>query len=221
MSRHPRALPLPARPSLVYETRSRRAGSEHIAGLDEVGRGAWAGPVVAAAVVLPLERFDLARTLDGVRDSKQMTPKQRRAWAPRIQTIARSTGIGEASAQEVDSLGLIAATRLAMRRALNALSFVPDQLLIDHLALPGVDLPQIAITHGDALALSIAAASVIAKVHRDEAMTAWERLFPGYGFARHKGYGTREHQRALQRLGACEIHRRSFAPVAGDAPTSP
>jgi ribonuclease HII len=206
-----------SQPGLFYELELLRSGSMLIAGVDEAGRGAWAGPVVAAAVVLPVQRFDLAYKLNGVQDSKQMTPAQRAIWFSSIQEIAQSTAIGYATALEIDSIGLSAATRKAMQRAITQLAVEPQHLLIDHIRLPEVKVPQTAVTHGDASILSIAAASVIAKVARDRAMIAFGRLFPGYGFENHKGYGTSAHREALERLGACEIHRRSYSPISQDA----
>jgi len=203
-------------PSLNWERRLRRRGALRIAGLDEVGRGAWAGPVVAAAVVLPMGMRKLAAALRGVRDSKQMTSAQRARWAQAIQDLAEA-GVGQASPQEVDALGLIPATRLAMARALATLKVPPDHLLIDHLRLPDIPLPQTPITFGDQISLSIAAASVVAKVTRDRTMDELEREHPGFGFARHKGYGTEEHRRALAELGPTVIHRYSYMPVAARA----
>lgn len=202
------------RPDLTFEFELLRDDCVHIAGLDEAGRGAWAGPVIAAAVILPLERFNLVWSLEGVRDSKQMTPIQRETWASRIHQVALTVGLGVASADEVDRLGLIPATREAMKRALTDLCEPPEHLLIDHLRLPEVALPQTALTRGDSRVLSIAAASVIAKVTRDQAMLTLDASFPGYGFARHKGYGTAEHRAALKRLGPCPFHRFTYAPIA-------
>ena len=201
------------RPSLAREFELLSAGHTLVAGLDEAGRGALAGPVVAAAVILPLERFDLARVLEGVRDSKQLSPVARQRWAVEVRRVARAVGIGESSAEEVDRIGLLPATRLAMQRALSALGSPPTYLLIDHLRLSDLDLPQDAITRGDQTVLSIAAASVIAKVARDRVMDELGFRYPGYGFQRHKGYGTSEHRRALARFGICPEHRRSYAPV--------
>jgi ribonuclease HII len=206
------------RPDLSFELDLLQSGVKHVAGLDEAGRGAWAGPVYAAAVILPINRFDLARCLEGVRDSKQMTPAQRERWAIHISKIARAIGVGQSSAGEVDSIGLISATRLAMTRALAALREPAEHLLIDYIGLPDIHLPQTPLPHGDARVLSIAAASVIAKVARDRAMVAFDEHFPGYGFSRHKGYGTSHHRHALQRLGPCPIHRRTYAPVAALTP---
>jgi ribonuclease HII len=202
------------RPDLTFEYALLQSGCLRVAGLDEAGRGAWAGPVTAAAVVLPLNRFDLANVLMGVRDSKQMSHSQREEWAINIVQVALAVGIGTSSAQEVDTIGLIPATRKAMQQAIADLKPPPQHLLIDHLRLPDIELPQIALTRGDKRALSIAAASIIAKVARDRTMISFDTTYPGYGFSRHKGYGTSAHRDALQRLGPCSIHRRSFAPVA-------
>jgi ribonuclease HII len=201
-------------PTLRLERRLWRLGLQFIAGLDEAGRGAWAGPVVAAAVVLPSDVAGLASILKGVRDSKQMTAANRARWAPKIRHIARGVGVGLATNGEIDELGLLPATRLAMLRALSELSHAPEYLLIDHLPLPEVDLAQAALTRGDARVLSIACASVIAKVYRDQIMDQMDHEHPGYGFAEHKGYGTRAHQQALHDLSPCEIHRRSYQPIA-------
>lgn len=201
-------------PDLVLELALHNEGIAIIAGVDEAGRGSWAGPVVAAAVVLPLERSNLKTELDGVRDSKQLNARQRSHWAGIILEIGSSIGVGQATAEEVDTLGLIPATRSAMTRALHELDPLPDYLLIDHILLPEFELPQTALPRGDAIVLSIAAASIIAKVTRDNIMIEFEEHYPGYGFPRHKGYGTSAHQEALAALGPSPIHRRSFTPIA-------
>ncbi len=206
-----------ALPGLETEHSLRKQGAVRIAGLDEAGRGALAGPVVAAAVVLPIERPDLSERLAGVRDSKQLSPPARARAAALIRRIALACGLGSATSSEIDGLGVVPATRLAMQRALESLQTSPDYLLLDHISLPQSRLAQRSITRGDASVLSIAAASVLAKVARDEAMAAAEDRYPGYGFARHKGYGTAAHQAALERLGPCPLHRQSFAPVAASA----
>ncbi|OGO12965.1 MAG: ribonuclease HII [Chloroflexi bacterium RBG_13_68_17] len=206
--------PAEQQPSLVMEQALRAHGFACIAGLDEAGRGAWAGPLTAAAVILPLENAGLAGLLIGVRDSKIMTARQRTRWAESIRQVALAWAVGEASVDEVDGLGPLRASRLAMTRALNGLRLQPVHLLIDHLCLPEVTLPQTALPHGDALVLSIAAASVLAKVSRDQEMVSLDCAFPDYGFGRHKGYGTPQHRHALQRLGPSAVHRRSYAPVA-------
>lgn len=201
-------------PTLQHEQQLWRAGYRNVAGVDESGRGAWAGPVVAAAVILPHNRASLRADLQGVRDSKRMTPQARDRWAAEICRIAVAVGIGRADNREIDELGLLPATRLAMNRALSGLTSPPQYLLIDHLPLPESELEQAAITRGDASVLSIASASVIAKVHRDQIMAQLDRAHPGYGFGAHKGYGTRKHRDALRMLSACEIHRRSYSPIA-------
>jgi len=209
-------MPAPIRtpcPTLNQERRLLRRGCRLVAGLDEAGRGAWAGPLSAGAVILPLRLPGLRSLLAEVRDSKQMTPRQRTLAAGVIRSVAVAWSIGAASAAEVDRIGPLQASRLAMLRALAGLGCLPDHLLIDHLLLPGISLPQTGITHGDALSLSIAAASVLAKTWRDERMAALEDLYPGYGFPLHKGYGTEAHSTSLARLGVCPEHRRSYAPI--------
>ncbi|GAP16234.1 ribonuclease HII [Levilinea saccharolytica] len=199
-------------PDLSQESALWAAGVVRAAGLDEAGRGAWAGPVSAAAVILPPDAAVLER-LKGVRDSKQMTARQRGEWAERIRQEAAAWGVGFASAEEIDAQGILPATRLAMQRALAALCIPPQHLLIDAVRLRSVPLPQTCLIRGDATCLSIAAASVLAKTARDALLTALEAEFPGYGFAQHKGYGTALHQTALRTLGPCPQHRRSYAPV--------
>jgi len=184
-----------------------------IAGLDEAGRGAWAGPVVAGAVIFPLQRFDLARVLAEVNDSKQLTPTQREMLLPLIMENVVAAGIGYASNTEIDALGIVPSTQLAMQRALAALSTVPDALLVDALALPGVPIPCTALKKGDQRSLSIAAASILAKVTRDQFMDKLDATFPQYGFREHKGYGTPLHQQSLEHFGPCTAHRMTFAPV--------
>lgn len=198
----------PASPDLTFEQTLWQNGLRRVAGLDEAGRGALAGPVCAAAVILPPDA-SLLQTLAGVRDSKQMTPAERQAWAPRIRTAALAWGVGFAAADEIDALGILAATRLAAVRALEGLT--PDALLTDFLILPEIALPQTALVKGDRRSLSVAAASVLAKTARDALLCELDGRYPGYGFARHKGYGTQVHRLALERLGPSPLHRRSFA----------
>lgn len=205
---------VPRYPDLSFERELVAAGILRVAGVDEAGRGAWAGPVVAGAVILPLQDSRLAQRLSGVRDSKQMTAKQRQAWGERIREVSIAAAVGRAESQEVDAVGLIAATRAAMCRALDGLATAPDHVLIDHLRLPEVEWPQTAITHGDARVLSIAAASVLAKIERDRIMVEMDALHPGYAFARNKGYGTAAHAASLERVGPCPIHRFTYAPIA-------
>ena len=206
-----------AKPDLRLETDLWAGGLAAVAGLDEVGRGAWAGPVVAAAVVLPPRPAALAHLLGRVDDSKRLTAAQRARLAGEIRDCALAAGVGSVPADEIDRIGIVPATRLAMQQALAGLAVPPDYLLLDYLTLPGVALPQRGLVHGDAISLSIAAASIIAKVARDGWMAEQERTFPGYSFAGHEGYGTAQHQAALRRLGPCRLHRLSFAPVAQQA----
>ena len=188
-----------------------RQGYSLLVGLDEAGRGPLAGPVVAAVVVLPPR--PRGRWVKLIRDSKQMTAAQRDYAYTHLRDSALALEVGAGSPAEIDELGIVSATRLAMKRALESLALFPQFLLLDALSLPDVGIPQKAITHGDALCLSIAAASIVAKVTRDRIMEQEDGVYPGYGFARHKGYGTRQHMQNLRRLGPCAIHRFSFAPV--------
>jgi ribonuclease HII len=183
-----------------------------VAGIDEAGRGAWAGPVAAAAVILPPDP-SIHEKLNGVRDSKQMSAREREFWAERIKENALDWSTGLVPSSEIDRIGILPATRLAMQRTLDCLASHPDHLLIDAVRLPGMSLPQTALIKGDALVLSIACASVLAKTFRDGLMTQLELKFPGYGFARHKGYGTAFHRTALAELGPCPEHRFSYKPV--------
>lgn len=200
---------LPPAPDLSFESALWASGCLRVAGIDEAGRGALAGPVAAAAVILPPDPA-LASRLEGVRDSKQMTPAERETCAVRIRQAALAWGVGLASAQEIDALGILPATLLAAQRALLALADPPQHLLLDFIRLPAVPLPQTPLIKGDARSLSIAAASILAKTARDRLLCELDALYPAYGFAAHKGYGTRRHRHALERLGPCEIHRRSF-----------
>ena len=187
-------------------------GYRRLAGVDEVGRGAWAGPVVAAAVMLP-RRGAVASTLSRVRDSKVLTARQRELLSPLIHEVALGVGLGMASARFIDRRGIVAATRQAMAMAVRNLPLGPDCLLIDALRLPDLPIHQRALIDGDAYVLSIAAASIVAKVFRDRLMVAMGERYGDYGFAEHKGYGTAMHRAALQELGPCAEHRMSFAPV--------
>lgn len=205
-------------PTLDHELALYAQDYHFIAGLDEAGRGAWAGPVVAAAVILPLDarrRAALDRQLAGLNDSKRLTPRQRERLYEVVLRVALAVGVGVAAPGCVDRRGLIPATRHAMRQALTRLSRLraPDHLLIDALELPAVSLPQLAFPKADAQSMTVAAASVIAKVTRDLLMVQLDRRYPGYQFARHKGYGTEAHRAALARLGPCPIHRLSYAPL--------
>jgi ribonuclease HII len=200
-------------PTLDQELSLWQRGFGRLAGLDEAGRGAWAGPVVAAAVVLPADPTRLLRTLSGVRDSKTLAPTQREALHGRIVEVALGVGVGVVPPAQVDALGIVPATCAAMHQAVAELLPAPDYLLIDYLRLNDLPLPQHSLAKGDAHVLSIAAASIVAKVHRDRLMVALEADFPGYGFASHKGYGTPQHRAALWERGITPLHRRSFEPV--------
>jgi len=200
-------------PNLHEELTLFDAGHIHVAGVDEAGRGAWAGPVCAAAVVLPLDRPDLADLLNGVCDSKQLSPARRESLLPVIRKVAEAVGVGWASPAEVDEVGIVAATRQAMARAVAGLDRKVNALLIDYVRLPEIELPQRAFPKADVHCISVAAASIVAKVTRDRLMVALDQDFPGYGFARHKGYGTRQHREALTRLGPSSIHRMSWRPI--------
>ncbi len=205
-------------PTLTAEAHFWDEGWKHVAGVDEAGRGAWAGPVCAAAVILPANRHTACH-LAGVRDSKLLPAAQRERWCTRIRETALAVGVGWATPTEVDTLGIVPATRLAMQRAIAALPLHPNALLIDALPLPDLALPQRAFPRADRLALSVAAASIVAKVHRDRWMIeVADTTYPAYGFARHKGYGTSAHRWALTLYGPSPLHRLSFRPVAQRQP---
>jgi len=178
-----------------------------IAGVDEVGRGPLAGPVVTAAVILN-------EPIPGVRDSKQLSEKKREQLADEIKSRAICYAYGRAEVEEIDELNIHHATLLAMKRAIEALTIRPSEVFVDGLYTPSVLMPCKAIVKGDSLIYQIAAASILAKVARDAEMLAMDSLYPGYQFAAHKGYPTAAHRAALSNLGACPIHRRSYAPVA-------
>ncbi|GAB4525248.1 MAG: ribonuclease HII [Anaerolineae bacterium] len=195
-------------------------GLRRIVGIDEAGRGAWAGPVAAGAVCLPIENADLSDILAGVRDSKMMTPRQRERLVDTIKATAVAWGVGSASNHEIDELGIVPATKTAMRRAWEHLKiqfprFEPDCLFLDGMKWEEapVTCAQKHIVRGDRETLTIAAASVIAKVWRDAYMRELSNQYPEYGFAQHKGYGTVSHRRALFGEGPTAIHRRSFSPM--------
>jgi ribonuclease HII len=199
-------------PDLSFEHKLWQGGLTYIAGMDEAGRGALAGPVAVGAVILPNKSSRLLSALSGVRDSKQMTPLAREQLAPRIKEFALTWNVGFASSDEIDSLGIVAATRLAALRAIETLSVFPDFLLTDfRLELPELDIPQTSLVKGDVKCLSIAAASVLAKTTRDALMRGLDSQYPGYGLGKHKGYGTPFHRLAMKRLGYSTIHRKSFS----------
>jgi ribonuclease HII len=199
------------KPSFVEEDRLAKQGYRYIAGIDEAGRGALAGPVVAAAVILP--RRLKAPWVQQVRDSKLLTADKRRYLFSHIHEIAISVGVGIIPHQTIDAQNILRATRLAMMQAISQLSPKADSLLIDYLRLPEVPLLQRAIVNGDCLCFSIACASIIAKVTRDRFMVEQDGIYPGYSLARNKGYWTEEHIAHLNKLGPSPIHRRSFHPV--------
>jgi ribonuclease HII len=195
-------------PDLRYERRLWRAGLQAVAGVDEVGVGPMAGPVVAAAVIFAPETF-----IKGVRDSKQLSAERREGLYTAINERALSVGIGAADADEVDRLNIYWAAIAASERAVVALRTAPQHVLVDGRSIRGLKLPQTPIVGGDRKAFCIAAASIVAKVIRDRLMVEYDGRYPGYGFAQHKGYCTADHVAALGRLGPSPIHRRSFAPV--------
>lgn len=190
---------------LEYEREAKALGYRLIAGLDEAGRGPLAGPVVSAAVILPDKYYP-----EGLDDSKKLTPKTRDRLFAQIVDESVAWAVGTSDSREIDDMNILNATILSMERALNALYLKPDFLLIDALKLKNVDIGQNPIIKGDALSLSIAAASVLAKVTRDRLMSIYDGRYPGYGFTKHKGYGTAEHYKRINELGLCPIHRKSF-----------
>jgi len=200
-------------PHLQKEIALLRQGYRFVAGLDEAGRGAWAGPVVAAAVILPLDQADLPARLAHLRDSKEMSPALRERLFDVIMAAALAVGVGQASAEQVDSLNVVGATRLAMQQAIAQLAIAPEALLLDHIKLPAVLLPQESFPKAENISLSVAAASVVAKVTRDRLMVELHATYPQYGFDRHKGYGTARHRAALAQFGPAPCHRLSFQPL--------
>ena len=201
---------------LHYERQAWKAGHHRVAGVDEAGRGPLAGPVVAATVLFDSAflKAEADGLLAGLTDSKKLSPARREYFAAILtQSPHVRIGVGQADVTEIDQINILRATHRAMARALEQLAPLPDLALVDGLAVQGLPCPHQAIVGGDGLSLSIAAASVIAKVTRDRLMVELDRQHPGYGFAAHKGYGTREHLEALRRLGPLSCHRRSFGPV--------
>ena len=201
---------------LTFERRYWAAGRERLAGVDEAGRGPLAGPVVAAAVVF--ERGFVEReehgVLEGLTDSKKLSPARREAFLRVLETSASvEIGVGAADVDEIDTFNILNATHRAMARAVGALSVPPDQVLVDGHTVDGMPCACSGIVNGDGRSLSIAAASVVAKVVRDRRMREMDLVYPRYGFARHKGYGSQAHVQALFEYGPCPIHRRSFRPV--------
>lgn len=188
-----------------YEEKARAQGIMQIAGIDEAGRGPLAGPVVAAAVIL-----DPEKPVYGVDDSKKLSAKRRAALKTEIEEKAIAIGVGIVDVETIDRINILEATKLAMKKAVDALAVQPQLLLVDAVRLPEIKIIQEPIIKGDALSVSIAAASIIAKETRDEMLRAYDALYPEYGFASHKGYGTKQHMEAIRTLGPLPIHRRSF-----------
>ena len=188
-----------------YEERAWKNGFEAVCGVDEAGRGPVAGPVCAAAVILP-DGYEIP----GLNDSKQLSEKMREKLYDEIMEKALAVGVGMADEKVIDDINILQADYHAMRIAISKLSVKPQVLLNDAVTIPGVDIKQVPIIKGDTLSASIAAASIIAKVTRDRMMVTYDGVYPGYGFASNKGYGSKEHIEALKTMGPCEIHRRSF-----------
>ena len=195
----------------AWERRAQEQGLGPVCGIDEAGRGPLAGPVCAAAVILPLDCH-----IDGLNDSKKLTEKKREALFPLIQEKALAWGIGWASAEEIDSINILQATFLAMKRVVEQLSVQPGWALVDGNRMPPLDIPGETVVKGDAQCASIAAASILAKVSRDRLLEEWDTLYPEYGFAKHKGYGTKAHYDAILRHGVLPIHRKSFLKNLGE-----
>jgi ribonuclease HII len=200
------------------EKLGQQQGYHLIAGIDEVGRGCLAGPVVAAAVILPHDpRLSWYKK---VRDSKLLTPEQRELLSPLIHNVSISIGTGVVYPDTIDTQGMTRAVRLAMTQAIDNLLPQPEYVLIDYLTIPGLDLPQKGVENGDTLCFSIACASIVAKVFRDRMMMELDKQYPGYGLAQNKGYGTEEHVAGLRKLGPSPIHRQLFRPVKNAAQLS-
>lgn len=196
---------------MSFEEHAHLSGFLYVAGVDEAGRGPLAGPVVAGAVILP----DIVEGLNGLNDSKQLTgAKRERLFMALLECEQVVCSVGLASVEEIDQLNILRATHLAMARAVDGLTQKADFCLVDGLPVNGLSIPHRAIVKGDGRSLSIAAASVLAKVTRDRMMIEADIVYPQYGFAKHKGYGTKAHMEALRRYGPCPLHRRSFAPVS-------
>lgn len=195
----------------AWERRAQEQGLGPVCGIDEAGRGPLAGPVCAAAVILPLDCH-----IDGLNDSKKLTEKKREALFPLIQEKALAWGIGWASAEEIDAINILQATFLAMKRAVEQLGVQPGWALVDGNRMPPLDVPGETVVKGDAQCASIAAASILAKVSRDRLLEEWDTLYPEYGFAKHKGYGTKAHYDAILRHGVLPIHRKSFLKNLGE-----
>jgi len=205
---------LPERPDLTFESQFWAEGLRWVAGIDEAGRGALAGPVAAGAVIFPSTIPDLEKKLDGVRDSKVLTPAEREKWTLVIKTHAAAWAVGFASSKEIDSIGIVPATCLAASRALSQLNLAAEHLLVDYLILPDVNISQMPLIKGDARSLTIASASILAKTTRDAQLVRMDEQYPGYHFSSNKGYATEAHRKAIYELGPCDQHRVTFSPVA-------
>ena len=209
---------LPEAPNLEFEQALWEAGVALVAGIDEAGRGALAGPVAAGVVILPNSKA-IQKKLHGVNDSKQLSSKKREYWLEIIMQQAVSCQVGFGWPEEIDELGIVPATRLAALRALAKLDKAPGHLLIDAISIPDAEIEETSLIKGDCRSLSIACASIAAKVTRDSYMREAAEKYPEYGFEAHKGYGTVYHRRAIERLGPSEIHRMSFAPMRQEEET--
>jgi len=203
---------IPPSPDLAFEHAFWKAGLPAVAGVDEAGRGCLAGPVTAAAVIL-LDDGTIIHKLEGVRDSKQLSAAEREQAKYKVENFSLAWAVGQADNWEIDQLGIVPATRLAIWRALDQLRTIPDHILVDYLVLPDISIPQTRLVKGDTRSLSIAAASILAKTHRDALMAASATKFPEYGFETNMGYGTAYHREAIQSLGPCPLHRMTFAPM--------
>ena len=197
-------------PDLTHEREYWQQGMRVVAGVDEVGRGAWAGPVVAAAVCISSEADEQAELPALLRDSKKLSPAQRAKVVGEIKDWAESWAIGQASVDEINSMGIGPANYLAMRRAVLGLPQSPEQIIVDGLAIPELNIPQQPVIKGDATVASVSTASIVAKVYRDELLAAMEAVYPGYGWASHKGYGTAAHRKAILKLGLSPVHRTGY-----------
>lgn len=200
-------------PTFDYEQKLWQQGFARVAGIDEAGRGALAGPVVAAAVIAP-SHAEYTDVWASVRDSKLLKPNERERLAIEIKEQAVGWAIGEISAAVIDRENIAVATRMAMQQAVQALQPPPDHLLIDWVKLPQLNIYQLSLTKADQKIVSVAAASILAKVHRDQLMVELDAQHPRYGFAQHKGYGTAAHRAAIAQHGPCAVHRHTFAPIS-------
>lgn len=203
---------IPEAPDLSFEHALWKEGLLNVAGIDEAGRGCLAGPVTAAAVILP-QMDDLPGLYSAIRDSKQLSREAREREQKIIEVNSLACGVGQASNLEIDQYGIVPATRLAVSRALEELTHQPEHLLVDYIVLPDNPLPQTRLVKGDARSVSIAAASILAKTHRDALMITLAEKYPAYDLATNKGYGTAAHREAIQKYGPSPLHRMSFAPM--------